>query len=427
MRATASPLPARTLAQKLLARASGRDHVQPGEIVTCKVDLAMFHDSSGPRRLQPMLQELGAGLWDRSRIVLVMDHYLPERDEDARRIVRIARDWAQEQALPHVYDGEGICHVVLPQKGHVRPGMFCVGGDSHSPTGGAFGAYMFGIGSTEMLGVVVTGEIWVRVPETIRMQWNGGLSPCVTAKDMALHMIGRFGMNGGQYQAVEFCGEAVRRLSMDERMTLSNMSAELGSQVGLIAPDDVTRAWLADRGRAEASAEGWHTDEGADATTHGFDAAALAPQVAAPHSPANTQSVDAYQGVPVQAAYIGACTGAKLDDLRAAARVLSGRRAAAGVRLLVAPASAQDQAQAEREGVMQVLREAGAEVLPTSCGACAGYGGSIPDGANVISTTARNFKGRMGSATARVYLASPYTVAASALQGRIADPREVLA
>lgn len=419
--------PGRTLAQKLLARASGRSHVRPGEIVSCKVDLAMFHDSSGPRRLQPMLQELGAGIWDKSRVVLVMDHYVPERDEDARRIVRIARDWAQEQGLPHVYDSEGICHVVLPQKGHVRPGMFCVGGDSHSPTGGAFGAYMFGIGSTEMLGVVVTGEIWVRVPETIRMQWDGRLGPCVMAKDMALHMIGRFGMNGGQYQAVEFCGEAVRRLSMDERMTLSNMSAELGSQVGLIAADATTRAWLAEQGVSEAPVEDWHTDAGADATTFRFDASALAPQVAAPHSPANARAVHAFQDVPVHAAYIGACTGAKLDDLRAASRVLAGRRVADGLRLLVAPASAQDQAQAEREGVMQVLREAGAEVLATSCGACAGYGGSIPEGANVISTTARNFKGRMGSATAQVYLASPCTVAASALRGRIADPREVLA
>lgn len=199
MTATTSPPAPRSLAQKLLARASGRSHVHPGEIVNCRVDLAMFHDSSGPRRLQPMLDELGAGIWDKSRVVLVMDHYLPERDAESRRIVRIARDWARAQDLPHVHDGQGICHVVTPQRGHIRPGMFCVGGDSHSPTGGAFGAYMFGIGSTEMLGVVVTGEIWVRVPETLRMQWDGRLPACVTAKDMALHMIGRFGMNGGQY------------------------------------------------------------------------------------------------------------------------------------------------------------------------------------------------------------------------------------
>ena len=404
----------------------------PGEIVSCQVDLAMVHDSSGPRRLKPMLDELGARIWNKDRVVLVMDHYVPAQDEDSQRIVRIARDWAAEQQLPHVYDSVGICHVVLPQKGHIRPGMFCVGGDSHSPTGGAFGAYMFGIGATEMLGVVVTGEIWVRVPMTLRMQWDGRLAPGVMAKDMALHMIGRFGMNGGDYQAVEFCGSAVKALSMQERMTLSNLSAEMGAQAGLIAPDQTTREWLLAVGvpDAEIELDDWCTDDGVDesvAKTFRFDAGTLAPQVAAPHSPANTKPVGEYTQVPVNVAYVGACTGAKLDDLRAAASVLRGQRVAAGTRLMVAPASVQDQQAAEAEGVMGILRDAGAELLPNACGACSGYGGSIPDGANVLATTARNFKGRMGSATAQVYLASPYTVAASALRGRITDPREVMA
>jgi len=420
-------VPSQTLAQKLIAKASGRSHVAVGEIVNCQVDLAMFHDSSGPRRLKPMLQELGAQIWDKSRVVLVMDHYVPEQDDDSRRIVRIARDWAVEQKLPHVYDSQGICHVVLPQKGHLKPGMFCVGGDSHSPTGGALGTYMFGVGSTEMLGVVVTGQIWVRVPQTYLMRWHHRLQAGVMAKDMMLHMIGKFGMNGGHYQAVEFCGQAVQALSMQERMTMSNMSAEMGSQVGLIAPDEVTRAWLATTGAQDIQVAGWHTDKGADAVVHEFDATTLAPQVAAPHSPANTRPVGEFHNTPIQVAYIGACTGAKLDDLRAAAQVLKGHQLPSGVRLMVAPASVQDQAQAESEGVMHVLREVGAEVLPTSCGACSGYGGSIPDGANVIATTARNFKGRMGSASAQVYLASPYTVAASALRGVISDPREMLA
>jgi 3-isopropylmalate/(R)-2-methylmalate dehydratase large subunit len=425
---TQTPIP-QTLAQKLIAQAAGRSHVAVGDIISCKVDLAMFHDSSGPRRLKPMLEDLGAEIWDKSRVVLVMDHYVPEQDEDSRRIVRIARDWAQDQKLPHVYDSQGICHVVLPQKGHLRPGMFCVGGDSHSPTGGAFGTYMFGIGSTEMLGVVVTGEIWVRVPQTMRMWWDGQLPVGLTAKDMMLHMIGQFGMNGGDYQAVEFCGPAVQALSMQERMTMSNMSAEMGAQVGLIAPDEVTQDWLVKTGvsKEDIHLGHWHTDEDAQAEVHRFNAANLAPQVAAPHSPANTHAVSEFQNVAVQVAYIGACTGAKLDDLRAAAQIFKGKRVAKGVRLMVAPASLTDQSQAEQEGVMSVLRDAGAEVLPTACGACSGYGGSIPDGANVIATTARNFKGRMGSATAQVYLASPYTVAASALRGFISDPREAMA
>lgn len=423
-------MPESTLAQKLLAAASGRDAVSVGEIITCQVDLAMFHDSSGPRRLKPMLESLGTGLWDRDKVVLVMDHYVPESDDESRRIVRIARDWAREQALPHVYDSVGICHVVVPEHGHIRPGMFCVGGDSHSPTGGAFGAYMFGVGSTEMLGVVVSGEIWVQVPQTLAMQWDGRLAYGVTAKDMALAMIGRFGMNGGRYQAVEFCGEAVRALSMQERMTLSNMSAELGSQVGLIAPDQVTLDYLHAAGvpgARDIDVSRWQTDAGAPLERHVFDADALAPQVAAPHSPANAAPVGDYPATPIQAAYIGACTGAKLEDLRAAAEVLRGRRVAAGVSLMVAPASARDQQRAQEEGVMDVLVRAGAQVLPNSCGACSGYGGSIPEGANVMSTTARNFKGRMGAETAKVFLASPYSVAAAALTARITDPREVLA
>jgi len=418
-----------TLAQKLIARAAGLPHVAVGEVVTCQVDLAMFHDSSGPRRLKPMLDALGAHIWDPHKVVLVMDHYVPAQDADAQRIVQIARDAAREWRLPNVIDSEGICHVVLPERGHLRPGMMCVGGDSHSPTGGAFGTYMFGIGATEMLGVVVTGEIWVQVPRTLRMQWTGQLARGVCAKDMMLHMIARFGMNGGQYQAVEFAGEAVMALGMQERMTLSNMSAELGAQAGLIAADDTTCAYLHAVGvnkEALHNAHQWHTDAQAECEDFHFDATVLSPQVAAPHSPANTRAVGDYVDVKLDVAYIGACTGAKLEDLRAAALVLRGHRVAQGVRLLVAPASARDQAQAEREGVMQVLRDAGAQVLPHSCGACAGYGETFEEGARVISSTARNFKGRMGPASVQAYLASPWTVAASALRGRISDVREML-
>ena len=416
-----------TLAQKLVARAAGRGHVVPGEIVTCRVDLAMFHDSSGPRRLQPMLAELGAQIWDKSKVVLVIDHYVPEADDESRRIVRIARDWAAEQRLPHVYDSQGICHVVVPQHGHLRPGMFCVGGDSHSPTGGAFGAYMFGIGATEMLGVVTSGEIWLQVPESIFMQWNGRLTDGVSAKDMMLAMLGRHGMNGGAYQAVEFCGSAVRALAMQERMTLANMSAELGAQAGLVAPDETTRTWLAAHGAPEVDIAPWHSDDDAPGARHVFDADALAPQIALPHSPANVRGVDELAPTRIDIAYLGACTGAKLDDLRAAARVLAGRRIAPHVHLLVAPASVRDAAQAESEGVMRALVDAGATLLPSACGACAGYGSSIPEGSTVVSSTARNFKGRMGAATAQVYLGSPYTVAASAVRGAISDAREMLA
>ena len=415
-----------TLAQKLIARASGREHVKPGEFITCRVDLAMCHDSGGPRRIKPMLAELGLPIWDRERVVLVIDHYVPEADEDARRIVRIARDWAREHALPHVYDSVGISHVVVPQNGHIRPGMFCVGGDSHACTAGGFGAYMVGIGSTEMMGVLVSGQIWVQVPHTLFMRWSGRLALGVTAKDMMLAMIARFGVNVGHHQAIEYCGEAVSALSMNERMTLANMSAELGAQVGLIAPDDETRTWLWQAGARDIEVERWHSDEDAPGTRHNFDASTLTPQIALPHHPTQVRDVADIEPTAIQVAHIGACTGAKLDDLRAAARVLAGYRVAPSVRLLVAPASVHEREVAEREGIVRHLQEAGAEILPAACGLCAGHGSGVPEHSTVISSIARNFKGRLGPDSARVFLASPYTVAASALRGRITDPREVL-
>jgi 3-isopropylmalate/(R)-2-methylmalate dehydratase large subunit len=299
--------------------------------------------------------------------------------------------------------------------------MFAVGGDSHSPTGGAFAAYMFGVGATEMLGVLVTGEIWLKVPHTIAMDFSGNLSPGVSAKDIMLFLIGRFGLDGGEYQAVEYRGEAIRNLPMQERMTLCNMTAELGGQTGLIAADDTTRRFL-----RISSSEAWESDPGAAVLAHHrFDASALAPQVAAPHSPANAKEVSFFENVKPGLAYIGACTGAKLEDLRMASRVLKGRKAR--MRLLVAPASLRDQKAAEAEGTLQVLQDAGADLLGLGCGMCAGYGGNVL-GENVvaISTTARNFQGRMGAASSQVYLASPYTVAATAVAGRICDPREML-
>ena len=410
-----------TLAQKLIARAAGRSSVAPGEIVTCKVDLAMIHDSGGPRRVKPMLERLGAKVWDPSKVVLVTDHYVPAYDEESRKIIRITRDWAREVGIDHFHDEQGICHVVLPERGHLRPGMFAVGGDSHSPTGGAFAAYMFGIGATEMLGVRVTGEIWLKVPQTIAMEFDGAFAPGVSAKDAMLFLIGRFGLDGGQYQAVEYRGAAIRALPMQERMTLCNMAAELGAQTGLISSDAVTQAFLKLK-----DLDVWESDQDAPLLAHHrFNATELAPQGAAPHSPANTRPVTEFKEVKPRLAYIGACTGAKLEDLRMAARVLKGRKSV--LRLLVAPASLRDQNAAKDEGTLQILLDAGAELLPNACGICAGYGEHLlPENMVAISSTARNFKGRMGAASSQVYLASPYTVAASAVAGRICDPRGLL-
>jgi len=418
-----------TLAEKLCAQAAGASSVTPGEIVTAKVDLAMVHDSSGPRRLAPKLAEIGAEVWDPSKVVVITDHYVPAVDAESAAILDLTRKWVAEKGVEAFYDMQGICHIVLPERGHLKPGMFVAGGDSHSTTGGAFGAFMIGIGATEMAGVMATGEIWVRVPPTIRIEWTGALGQGLAAKDIMLKLCGALGMSAGNYKAIEYGGPAISALPMVERMVLSNMSAELGGKVGLIAPDAVTLDYLRSVGaNAGHDALDWQSDGDAEfEAVHTFDAGALAPQVAAPHSPENAADADAHGKVRVDQAYIGACTGAKLSDLHMAADILRGRKVAPGVRLMVAPASARITNAAAADGTLATLTGAGAILLPSGCGACAGYGaGVLAAGEVCISSTARNFKGRMGHAESQVYLASPYTVAAAAVAGHIIDPRSML-
>jgi 3-isopropylmalate/(R)-2-methylmalate dehydratase large subunit len=417
-----------TLAEKIIAKAAGRPSVRPGEVVICKVDLAMIHDSGGPRRAKPILERLGAKVWDPSRVVVISDHYVPAVDAESAAILKLTRDWVAEQGVENFYDMQGICHVVLPERGHLKPGMFVVGGDSHSPTGGAFGAFMFGIGATEMAGVLVTGEIWLKVPETILIDWHGTFGLGVSAKDMMLHLCARLGMDVGRYQVIQYVGAAVTALPMTERMTLSNMAAELGGQTGLIAPDETTAKYIRAAGADPGDVAVWQADPDARyAEHHRFDASTLGPQIAAPHSPANSAPADSYPATRIDQAYIGACTGAKLVDLHMAASVLKGRTVAKGVRLLVAPASTRVAAEAAADGTLAVLTEAGAIMMPSGCGACAGYGaGVLAEKEVCIASTARNFKGRMGAASAEIYLGSPYTVAASAVAGHLTDPRDML-
>ncbi|MGE0581659.1 MAG: 3-isopropylmalate dehydratase large subunit [Steroidobacteraceae bacterium] len=417
-----------TLSEKIIARAAAREQVRPGEIVTCEVDLAMMHDSGGPRRVQPYLERLGATIRYPSKVVIASDHFVPPPDVDSAEILALTRRFARDHAIGAFYDMQGICHVVLQEHAHLAPGMFAVGGDSHSPSGGAVGAFMVGIGATEMAGVLVTGEIWVRVPQTWLIEWRGALGPGVAAKDIMLFLCAQLGMSN-DYKVMQYTGSAVTALSMMERLVLCNMSAELGAKTGIIAPDEKTLAALRAGGQSVAAdALAWQSDAGATHERHEkYDASALAPQVAAPHSPANSAAVDVHAGVRIDQAYIGACTGAKLSDLHMAAAVLKGRKVANGVRLLIAPASTRTTREAAADGTLATLVDAGAILLPTGCGACAGYGtGVLASGEVCIASTARNFKGRMGSPGASVYLASPYTVAASAVRGTIGDPREML-
>lgn len=417
-----------TLAQKIIANACNKVSVEPGEIVVCKVDLAMIHDSGGPRRVKPILEKLNRKVWDKEKVVVVTDHYVPIESEETRAIQELTQKWVLDQDINNFYDQQGICHVVVPEKGHLKPGMFCVGGDSHSPTGGAFGAYMFGVGATEMAGVLATGEIWLKVPETIFIRWKGKLDNLVTAKDMMLATCRQIGMGGGQYQAIQYIGEAIYNLSIQERMTMSNMAAELGAQTGLIAPDKKTVDYIQ---RSDGQVpKNWMEfcidTPNSDATVFEFDASSLSPQIAAPHSPENSENAEEFSNTVFDIAYIGACTGAKYVDLAAAASVLKGRRIASSVSLKVAPASLQDEKKALNDGTLKILQDAGAEFLPNSCGICAGYGKDrLTEGQVCLSSTARNFQGRMGAPSSRVYLASPYTVAASAVVGKMIDPREL--
>ena len=417
-----------TLAQKIIANACNKVSVEPGEIVVCKVDLAMIHDSGGPRRVKPILEKLNRKVWDKEKVVVVTDHYVPIESEETRAIQELTQKWVLDQDIKSFYDQQGICHVVVPEKGHLKPGMFCVGGDSHSPTGGAFGAYMFGVGATEMAGVLATGEIWLKVPETIFISWKGKLNNLVTAKDMMLATCRQIGMGGGQYQAIQYIGEAIYNLSIQERMTMSNMAAELGAQTGLIAPDKKTVDYI-ERSDGQVP-KNWMEfcidTPTSNATVFELDASNLSPQIAAPHSPEIAENAEEFSNTVFDIAYIGACTGAKYVDLAAAASVLKGRRIASSVSLKVAPASLQDEKKALNDGTLKILQDAGAEFLPNSCGICAGYGKDrLTEGQVCLSSTARNFQGRMGAPSSRVYLASPYTVAASAVVGKMIDPREL--
>ncbi len=417
-----------TLVQKIIARAAGQESVRPGEIVTCGVDLALLLDSGGPRRIWPRLKELGVGVWDPDKIVLMTDHFVPAVDAQSAAILKLTREFAEEFGIQKFFDMEGIGHVVLAEQGLLQPGMFACGGDSHSTNGGAFGCYMAGFGAIEMTGVVVTGEIWMQVPETIRVNWNGEFATGVVAKDISLHLCRELGMDNA-FKVVEFGGGTVTGMNMMERTVLTNMAAELGAETGLIAPDEITLASIRAAGvEPAADALEWQSDADAEClATHEFRADNLVPQVAAPHRPSNSGPADDYCEVQIDQAYIGACVGAKLSDLQMVAEVLEGRKVAKGTRLLVAPSSKQTMAAAAADGTLATIVEAGATLLPTGCGACAALGaGVLAEDEVCISSTNRNFQGRMGANSAQVYLGSPYTVAASAVAGRIADPREML-
>jgi 3-isopropylmalate/(R)-2-methylmalate dehydratase large subunit len=415
-----------TAVEKILARHAARETVRPGELVWVDVDVAMIQDSGGPRRIEDNLRRLGAGLWNPERLIVVNDHYWPATDAISAEILQTTREWAKRYGVEHFYDGQGISHTLMIERGHVAPGMLLIGGDSHTPTAGAVGAFAAGVGSTEMLGVVITGQIWLRVPETLRVEWSGRLPPGTVAKDMVLRVIGDIGADGANYQAVQWAGDAVFALPLGERSVLTNMAAEMGAKTGFLEPDRRVFEHLARLG--VTNYEPTYSDPDARyVRVLDYDASQLEPQVALPPRVDDAHAVSEVQGLRVDQAYIGACTGAKYEDLAMAAEVLRGRTVAPHVRLLVAPASMHALQQAASENILSDLVAAGATILGTGCQACAGLGaGILAPGERCIASINRNFRGRMGSREAEVFLGSPYTVAASAVAGEITDPRPML-
>ncbi len=415
-----------TIAQKIIARASGNDTATPGEILWVDVDLAMMHDSSGPRRIWPALEELGVGVWDPTKIVVVSDHYVPAADIQAATILQTTRRFVEAFGITRFHEAQGIAHTLMIQQGYARPGMLYVGADSHSCTGGVMGCLAVGVGSTDMLGIVTTGRTWLRVPHTIRVEVSGRLPVGVTAKDLILTIIGDNGMDGGLYQVLEFVGTAIEALTIQERSVLTNMCAEIGAKSGIVPADQVTVAHLAELG-IEVGQGPFSDPDATYSQTWTYDAAAIEPVVARPGKHDDVVAISKLGDARVSRAYIGSCTGAKYEDLAMAAEVLRGRQVASGVLLHVAPASRAALQQAMADGTAQALMEAGAHLLSTGCGACPGIGtGILAAGEVSISTTNRNARGRMGSPESSVYLGSPYSVAAAAVAGRIIDPRELI-
>lgn len=415
-----------TLAEKVLARAAGREHVRAGEFVVAAVDLALTHDIFAAQVFGHLDAAGLDRVFDPAKTVVVIDHLVPAPTAMAAENHRKIRELVARFSVGHFYDaGQGICHQLLPERGHVRPGMLVVGTDSHTTTHGALGAAATGIGTSEMAYVLAVGRLWFRVPETIRFELLGELAPGVGWKDMILWIAGRFGADVAQYRAIEFTGPGAGGADMAGRLTVCNMAVEIGAKFGMFPADEVTAAYLAARG-VPASEPCLPDPDASYATSHRVPLADLEPQVAIPHNVDRVAPVSQVAGTPIQQAFLGSCTNGRLEDLRAAAGILAGRRVHPGVRLLVSPASAAIYREALSAGIILVLAEAGAIVLPPGCGPCfGGHGGLLAPGERCIGTHNRNFRGRMGSAEAEIYLASPLTVAATAVAGAITDPREL--
>jgi len=435
----ASPM---TMTEKILARASGKSHVDPGENVWANVDVLMTHDVCGPGTIGVFQKNFGgptAKVWDKEKLVIIPDHYIFTKDAMANRNVDVLREFSKQQDLPYYYDVgtdryKGVCHIALPEEGHTRPGEVLLGTDSHTCTAGAFGEFATGIGNTDAGFVMGTGKLWLKTPPTMRFVFHGNLPPYLMAKDLILAVIGDIGCDGATYKAMEFDGDGVYALNIEERMTLCNMVIEAGGKNGIIAPDQVTFDYVNKRDLRKKPYTAVYTDPGAKFVFEKvYDVTKMEPTIAKPHSPDNKATVTQVKGTKLDRAYIGSCTGGKLTDFKAAAGLLIGKTVK--IDTFVVPATTEvdrglDTEMIGGKSLRSIFLGAGAKIGEASCAACLGGPsdtfGRLNTPISCISTTNRNFPGRMGHKEAKVFLASPLTVAASALAGTIADCRDLL-
>ncbi|MHC1602020.1 MAG: 3-isopropylmalate dehydratase large subunit [Methermicoccaceae archaeon] len=417
-----------TLAVKIFSKAAGKQ-VEEGEFVLAKIDKAMIHDITGPLAVEGFL-EITKGkaqkVWDPSKVIIIFDHQVPADSLNAAKNHIMLRAFAQEQGIPNYDVFEGICHQVMPEKGHVLPGELIVGADSHTCAYGALGAFSTGVGSTDMAAVLALGKLWFKVPATLRFDIDGTMQKRVHSKDIILKIIGDIGADGAMYRACEFGGSTVRNMSIASRMTMSNMAIEMGGKAGLIEPDKSTEQYIAERMEGFELSEGWNSDDAHYEHVYSHDVSELSPQVAVPHRVDDVHSVEEVAGTHVDQVFIGSCTNGRYEDMAAAYELLKGEHIPRGVRLIVIPASRTEYMHVLKDGLLEGLVEAGAIVEAPCCGPCMGGSfGLLGEGEVGFATSNRNFQGREGSPQSFVYLGSPSTAAATALYGEITDPREV--
>ncbi|MBW2621581.1 MAG: 3-isopropylmalate dehydratase large subunit [Deltaproteobacteria bacterium] len=416
-----------TITEKIIAAHTRLDQVRPGQMVEVDVDLALANDITAPISIKVFKDAGVEKVFDPGKIVLVPDHFVPNKDIESAQLVKEVRAFAHEQGIEHFFelDEMGIEHALLPELGLVLPGDLVIGADSHTCTYGGLGALATGMGSTDVAGVFITGQTWLRVPESMKFVYTGTLPEWVTGKDLILMTIGDIGVDGARYRAMEFCGPVIEALSMEGRLTMANMAIEAGAKNGIMVPDDITRAYC--EPRADREFTFYQSDDNAEyVEVREYDVSGMEPQVARPHLPENVVGVSRLKDITIDQAVIGSCTNGRIEDIRVAARVLKGRKAAKGIRLIVIPATRQAYRTALEEGLFEIFLDAGAVISTPTCGPClGGYMGILAQGERAISTTNRNFVGRMGHPESEVYLASPAVAAASAVTGHITGPADL--